>query len=106
MSLGLPLTIGNNRALARLPALAGDGGGGGSGLLTAAVGGDGAEVSGVSPGVSTGDESLAQLAVGLAGTKGRGGSVLAASIIAAVGGVPTSVGDGDAAVIPEALSSV
>jgi hypothetical protein len=97
-----PRTIGNNRARARSPALAGDGGGGRSGLLAAAVGS--AEVSVASPGVSTSNEPLAQLAVSLAGTKGRGGSVLAVSIIVGFRWLQASAADGDAAVILESLS--
>lgn len=74
-------------------------------MLAAAVGGDGAEVSGASPGrVSTWDESFAQLAVSLASTKGRKGGVLAAPIIVAVCRGHTTTDDGDAAVTSESLS--
>ena len=74
-------------------------------MLAAAVGGDGAEVSGASPGgVSTLDESFAQLAVSLADTKGRNGGVLAAPIIVAVCWGHTTTDDGDAAVTSESPS--
>jgi hypothetical protein len=66
-------------------------------MLAAAIGG--ADVSAACPGVSTGNEPVAQLAVGLASTKGRGGSVLAASIIVAFRCLQALADDGGAAVI-------